>query len=87
MLFYEFWASLLEWTVTNYSDGIVLQTISCDGRIMMRLRMSGVSLRYELPGHIDSVLNALGGSFEKITDSENLAVLRLSFPKGGGQDA
>ena len=87
MLFYDFWASLLEWTVTNYSDGIVLQTISGDGRIIMRLRMSGASLRYELPGYIDSMLSDHGGSFEKIADLDNLAVLRLSFPEGGERGA
>jgi hypothetical protein len=80
MLFYDFWASLLEWTVTNYSDGIVLQTISGDGRIVMRLRMSDVSLGYELPGHIAEKTSVLGGLFEKIKDTENLAVLRMSFP-------
>ena len=83
MLFYDFWASLLEWAVTSYSDGIAAQTISGEGRIMMRLRMSDVSLKYELPGHIDSMLSTLSGLFEKIHDSENLAVLRLSFPEGG----
>jgi hypothetical protein len=81
MLFYDFWASLLEWAATNYSDGIVLQTISGDGRIMMRLRMSDVSLRYQLPGHIEEKVGSEGGLFEKITDTENLAVLRLSFPE------
>ena len=87
MLFYDFWASLLEWAVENYGDGIAAQTISENGRIMMRLRMSDASLRYGLPGHIASMAGSVGGLFEKIADTENLAVLRLSFPEGGESGA
>ena len=87
ILFYDFWASLLEWAVANYSDGIVLQTISGDGRIVMRLRMSDISLGYDLPDHIAKKASVLGGLFEKITDTENLAVMRLSFPAGGERGA
>jgi hypothetical protein len=77
---YDFWASLLEWAVVSYSEGIVLQTISGDGLITMRLRMSGASLGYRLPDHIASASSALGGMFEMISDAENLAILRFSIP-------
>ena len=83
MLFYDFWASLLEWAVSGYSDGIILQTIVEDGWVIMRLRASDAALRYALPDDVAVKAGAEGGVYEKTSDAENLAVLRLSFPAEG----
>jgi hypothetical protein len=88
ILFYGFWASLLEWAVVNNEGEIMAQTISEEGRLMMRLVMSDNAMKYELPEKTERDIYAAGGIMEKTNDKEiGFTVLRLSFPERGDMGA
>jgi hypothetical protein len=87
-LFYDVWASLLEWSISNGEQRIVLQTVSENGRLAMKISASGNAMRYALPGKAAREIREAGGTFWKEDDEAlGLAVLCLSFPEGGGGDA
>jgi len=80
MLLYDFWASLLEWAIANREGEIVLQTMSEDGRLTMRLTMGTGAISYELPAKISQDISAAGGSFDKTADTEiGFTALRVFF--------
>jgi hypothetical protein len=84
MLFYDFWASFLEWAAENNENSIVSQTISENGRLTMRLATGINAMSYDLPEKTARELRAAGGTIEKTLDTEvGFAVLRLSFNEGG----
>ena len=86
ILFYDFWASLLEWAVMGRAGEIILQTMSENGRLVMRVVTSGDAAGFELPEKTAREISAVGGAFEKTEDKEiGFTVLRLSFPEGGGR--
>jgi len=88
MLFYDFWAALLEWAAINDVKEIILNTMSENGRLVMRAVTSDDVAGFELPEKTARDIGAVGGAFEKTEDVEvGFTVLRLSFPEGGGRDA
>ena len=82
-LFYDFWNSILEWAIEHNSDGVVLQTVSEDGMIVMKVLMSDAAIQYELPNQIADKIKTENGQFRK-RDMDNRVVLTLSFPLEGG---
>ena len=88
MLFYDFWAALLEWAVSCGMDEIILNTLSENHRLVMRAVAPFGARDFELPEKTARDIGAAGGAFEKTEDKDiGFTVLRLSLPERGGRDA
>jgi hypothetical protein len=85
--FYSFFELALEGTITNENAGIVANTVIEDGKILMKLLVSGDAVMLNLPLGIAKEIHEAGGTFEKKDLGNGLAGLYLSFPEGGEGDA
>jgi hypothetical protein len=84
MLFFEFWASLLEWTILGGGSEVIMQTVCEGGRFTMRLTLGSSAQNYELPPQVAQEIQAAGGTLEKTANTEqDYTVFRLSFPAEG----
>ncbi|MCL2815939.1 MAG: hypothetical protein FWD23_15190, partial [Oscillospiraceae bacterium] len=88
ILFYDFFHSVMEWTITGKNPGSLVNIMSADGVVCMNLMSSAESMNYNLPEKTSEEIRAAGGLFTK-DDQEDIAVLRLSLPErtvsGGGE--
>ena len=85
MLFYDFWASLLEWAIENRESEIISQTMSEDGRIIMRLTTGDSAMNYEPYEELAQEIDVTGGILDKTVDTEiGFTVLQLAFPEDTG---
>ena len=89
ILFYEFFNSVIEWTVAHKISGSVVNIISKDGRIGMNLMTPADFIDYVFPGQIAEQINLSDGLFVK-EDQKDIIALRLSLPEdnisGGGEN-
>ena len=86
-VFYRFFALALEEAITNENAGIAAHTVREDGQILMKLLVSGETVKLDLPPGIADEIREAGGAFEKKDLGAGLAGLYLSFPEGGEGDA
>jgi hypothetical protein len=88
ILFYDFFHSVMEWTISNKKPGSLVNIVSAEGRICMNLMSSAEAMKYSLLEKTSEEIRAAGGLFIK-DDQEDIAVLRLSLPEktvsGGGE--
>ena len=80
MLFYDFFYSVAEWTVKNKKDGMVVQIMSENGNLVMKLMASVDAAEYEIPERMKQEIRDAGGTFEKKELDNDQAGLFLSFP-------
>jgi len=82
VMFYDFFYSAAAWSITHRSDGMVAQTMSEYGMLIMKLMISGNVEKYMFSeGMVREIQNA-GGVLEKKGLDNDQAGLFLSFPKG-----
>jgi hypothetical protein len=91
MLFYDFFYSIVEWTILKKGTGSFVNIVSENGSITMNLMLSADAVRYMLPEKLAEEINAAGGLFIK-EDQGDITVLRMSlpemiFPEGGDRNA
>jgi hypothetical protein len=85
LLFYDFYNSVLEWSIVYMRGKIVVQLVSEKGRETMKLLASVEGRGYEPPERLWAEACTAGGLIEK-EDLGDMAGILLSFPESGIQN-
>ncbi|MCL2488196.1 MAG: hypothetical protein FWE80_05875 [Oscillospiraceae bacterium] len=86
VLFYDFLGAVLEWAAAHLRGKVIIQIVSENGRIAMKLLMGYEALAFDLPAQAAQEIGGADGLFEK-EDLEDMVGIVLSFPEGGERDA